>query len=198
MSRFVCTKFQKINKITRLRNYSTPYGSSHSPTIVEAALATSAAPTYFSEASIEGSKFVDGAIGANNPSVQVEEEASDIWCEDSARIQPLVKCFVSIGTGHPGSRSVSDKGMKSFLQTLAKEASETEDTKEEWLGRWRQHSKNGRAFRFNVNHGLENVKLAEYEQEELISDATHGYLGERETKGDVKTCVENLRTKECT
>lgn len=175
-----------------------PVGSDNHPTILEAALATSAAPTYFSEASIEGSKFVDGAIGANNPAVQVEEEAADLWCEETGQVQPLVKCFISVGTGHPGIRSVSDKGLKHFLETLQKEATETEHTNQQFMGRWRDHEAKGRCFRLNVDHGLADVRLAEFEEEGLIKDATSAYLERRATIVMVSKCVDNLRLKECT
>ncbi|KAF2706977.1 FabD/lysophospholipase-like protein [Pleomassaria siparia CBS 279.74] len=188
--------FQKTNTITRLRSYRLPAGSDFHPTILEAALATSAAPTYFSDMAIGGSKFVDGALGANNPVAEVEEEAADLWCEDTGHLQPLVKCFISIGTGHAGIRSVSDKGMKNLIQTLQKEATETENTNQQFLGRWRNHVENDRCFRFNVEHGLENVGLAEFDQHDLIRAATSTYLKERGTKGKVRSCVENLRTKE--
>ncbi|KAF2501496.1 FabD/lysophospholipase-like protein [Lophium mytilinum] len=193
---FVCTKFQKTNAITRLRSYRLPAGSDFHPTILEAALATSAAPTYFSDTAIAGSKFVDGALGANNPVVEVEEEAADLWCEETGHLQPLVKCFISIGTGHPGTRSVSDKGLKNLVQTLQKEATETENTNQQFLGRWRDYVEKDRCFRFNVEHGLENVELAEFQQQDLIQAATSTYLRERGTKGKVRMCVENLRTKE--
>jgi hypothetical protein len=197
-SSFVCTKFQKTNTTTRLRSYRTPTSSSFSPTILEAALATSAAPTYFSPASISSSHFIDGALGANNPCLELEEEATDLWCEETGNLQPLVKCFISIGTGHPGVRTVIDKGMKGLLETLRKEATETEDTNQKWLGRWRDHVEKGRAFRFNVDHGLDGVKLAEYEEQDLLSAATATYLQKRGTIGEVRGCVENLRLKECT
>jgi predicted acylesterase/phospholipase RssA len=194
---FVCTRFQKTNTTTRLRSYRIPVVSDLNPTIVEAALATSAAPTYFSDVAIQGSKFVDGAIGANNPAVEVEEEASDLWCEETGNLQPLVKCFISVGTGHPGIRAVSDKGLKHFLETLQKEATETESTNEQFLGRWRDHVEKGRCFRFNVDHGLDHVRLAEFEEQPLIRDATLAYLRKRGTIGEVRACVENLRMKEC-
>ncbi|KAF1960382.1 phospholipase [Byssothecium circinans] len=195
---FVCTKFQKTNVTTRLRSYRTPSSStSFSPTILEAALATSAAPTYFSPASINSSHFIDGAIGANNPCLELEEEATDLWCEETGNLQPLVKCFISIGTGHQGIRSVSDKGMKGLIETLRKEATETEKTNQTWQGRWREHVDKGRAFRFNVDHGLDGVKLAEFEEQDLLSAATATYLQKRGTIGEVRSCVENLRMKEC-
>ena len=66
-----------------MRSYRTPSsGASFSPTILEAALATSAAPTYFSDITIQGSRFVDGALGANNPTAVLEEEEVD-YTEES-------------------------------------------------------------------------------------------------------------------
>jgi predicted acylesterase/phospholipase RssA len=185
--------------VTRLRNYQTPSsGRGFDPTILEAALATSAAPTYFSDIDIRGSKFVDGAIGANNPTAVLEEEAADLWCEDTGNLQPLVKCFVSVGTGHAGVRSVSDKGFKHLIKTLEKEATQTENTNQQFEARWRNHMATGRCFRFNVGHGLENVRIAEYKQQDLIQAATSNYLTERGTMVRVRTCVENLRLKQCT
>ena len=145
-----------------------------------------------------GSKFVDGAIGANNPTAVLEEEASDLWCEDTGNLQPLVKCIISVGTGHLGLRSVSDKGFKHLVKTLEKEATQTEDTNRQFLARWRDHVAKGRCFRFNVDHGLEGVKLAEHQQHDLIQAATSRYLTERETMVRVRGCVENLRLKQCT
>lgn len=167
------------------------------PTIVEAALATTAAPTYFSSASIDSSGFIDGALGANNPVLNVEEEAADLWCEDTGDLKPLVKTFISIGTGRPGLRSVSDKGLRYLVETLQREAMETEGTNQLWESRWRE-AMAARCFRFNVVQGLEKVSLAEYEQRDLLRTATLAYLGERATKGVVNACVLNLRKKECT
>jgi hypothetical protein len=196
---FVCTNLQATNTVTRLRNYRNPSAiSTLDPTILEAALATSAAPTYFSDITIKGSRFVDGAIGANNPTAVLEEEASDLWCEDTRNLQPLVKCFMSLGTGHPGLRSISDKGLKHLVKTLEKEATQTEETNHQFISRWQDYVTRGRCFRFNVARGLEKVKIAEYEQQDQIQAATLAYLREPDTKVRVRTCVENLRLKQCT
>jgi len=185
------------NTSTRLRNYRLPSGNDHGPTILQAALATSAAPTYFPDVKIAGMKFVDGAIGANNPVFDVVAEASDLWCEDTGRIQPLVKCFLSIGTGHPGIRSVSDKGYRHLIETLQKQATETEDTNRMFHSQWREQFDKGRCFRFTVEHGLEDVGLAEWEESDVLQSATTSYLEEWKTRVVVKTCVENLRLKKC-
>jgi predicted acylesterase/phospholipase RssA len=196
---FVCTNLQKTNTVTRLRNYRTRSSATgFSPTILEAALATSAAPTYFSDITIEGSKFVDGAIGANNPTAVLEEEACDLWCPDTRNLPPLVKCFISIGTGHLGYRSVYDKGWKHMIKTLEKEATQTEETNRQFMSRWQDHVIRGRCFRFNVPRGLENVKIAEFEEQDQIHAVTSAYLDERETMVRVQTCVENLRLRQCT
>ncbi|KAF5967681.1 calcium-independent phospholipase A2 [Fusarium coicis] len=80
-----------------------------SATICQAARATSAATIFFNPVSIEGMKFVDGALGVNNPVDQVEEEATEIWCPNTANLQPLVKCFISIGTGRLPAYNIDDR-----------------------------------------------------------------------------------------
>lgn len=109
-----------------------------------------------------------------------------------------MKCFISIGTGHPGIRSVSDRGVKKLLEALKKEATDTDRTSEQFLSRWREHVERDRCFRFNVHRGLENVGLEEFEQQGLLKEATSTYLLERDTKGKVLRCAKNLRAKECT
>ena len=53
-------------------------GTEISCTILEAARATSAAPTYFPEMEIDGNFYVDGGIGYNNPGDEaVREEHRD-------------------------------------------------------------------------------------------------------------------------
>ncbi|KAH7344369.1 phospholipase [Pyrenochaeta sp. MPI-SDFR-AT-0127] len=196
---FVCTNLQATNTIARLRNYRTASsGCDFQPTIIEAALATSAAQTYFSEIKIGASFFVDGAIGANNPTADVEAEARDLWCEETGNLQPLVKCFVSIGTGHPGVGKGADKRVAHLLKILKQQATQTESMNQEFLGRWRDHVKRGKCFRFNVTHGLEHVRLQEYEEQGQLQSATTAYLVEHETKTRVRICVENLRSKSCT
>ena len=68
---------------------------------------------------------MDGAIGANNPVFEVEDEASNIWCEVSGRIEPLVKCFVSIGTGDPGKYAIQDRSWKFLMESVLSVAKET-------------------------------------------------------------------------
>jgi predicted acylesterase/phospholipase RssA len=126
-------------------------------TICDAALATSAATGFFDPVSIGARRFVDGALGANNPVDEVEEEASNIWCSESRALQPLVKCFISIGTGHPGKKAIEDNMLKFLSKTLVGIATETENTERKFIARWAQHFDTKRYFRFNVEQGLQDV-----------------------------------------
>ncbi|KAI9863870.1 MAG: hypothetical protein M1813_003522 [Trichoglossum hirsutum] len=188
---FVCTVAKETNQITRLKSYRNPGQFSNNPTIWEAALATSAAPTFFDLAQIGVRKYADGALGANNPVCEVEDEASNIWCERTRKLEPLVKCFISIGTGDPGLTPIQDRSWKFLTETVVKIATETKQTAERFTGRWGVE----RYFRFNVQQGLQSIGLAEYMQEATIDAATCGYLEEHEVKRRVQECVANLRQK---
>jgi hypothetical protein len=139
-------------------------------------------------------KYVDGAIGANNPVNEVEDEASNIWCEVTGKLEPLVKCFISIGTGDPGKQSIQDRSWRFLAESVVSVATETREMDERFTGRWRAHL-DKRYFRFNVEQGLQGIGLAEYMQEAKISAATCEYLDGHGLKRRVRDCVENLRYK---
>jgi hypothetical protein len=142
-------------------------------------------------------KFVDGALGANNPVDQVEEEAREIWCSDTGNLQQLVKCFVSIGTGKLPTYNIHDR-IDKFIATLAKMATDVEKTAEASMKRWRQHLDQGRYFRFNVDHGLQTVGMKEYKKKGEIQAATYKYLNSQVQSSSVQRCVENLILKKST
>ena len=143
--------------MTRLRSYSLPEEPEIRATICEAALATSAATGFFDPVSIGNRHFVDGALGANNPVDEVEGEASNIWCSETGDLKPLVKCFVSIGTGNPGKRSIEDSMFKFLSKTIVGISTETEETERKFVARWAGHFDQKRFFRFNVEQGLQKV-----------------------------------------
>ena len=70
--------------------------------IWEAARATTAAPTFFKSMSIGTPpiQYVDGGLGANNPSRLALRECRSIWGPDTK------VCLLSIGTGHQRATSV--------------------------------------------------------------------------------------------
>lgn len=193
----MCATAKETSGVTRLRNYSL-FGEPDTPaTICEAALATSAATGFFDPVSIGPRYFVDGALGANNPVDEVEGEASNIWCPDTGDLKPLVKCFISIGTGNPGKRAIEDNAFKFLSKTLVGISTETEETERKFIARWAGHFDEKRFFRFNVEQGLQHVGLAEYQEQGLIEAATHEYVGHQNQKFRVRDCVQNLKQKQC-
>ena len=139
---------------------------------------------------------MDGALGANNPVDEVEGEASNIWCSESGDLKPLVKCFISIGTGNPGTKAVEDKMLKFLSKTLVDIVTETENTERRFIAKWRQHYDEKRYFRFNVEQGLQRVRLAEHQEEGSIEAATENYFNHQAQKFRVRDCVLNLREKQ--
>ena len=135
-------------------------------------------------------------MGANNPVEEVEGEASDLWCPETGDLKPLVKCFVSIGTGNPGKKAVEDHLLGFLSKTLKDIATETEDTEKRFIARWRKHFDQKRYFRLNVEQGLQDVGLAEYEEQGRIEQATAEYLDHQDRVFRVRDCVENLKGKQ--
>ena len=74
MVSFVCATAKETSGVTCLRSYSLPSGNDIGATICDAALATSTVTSFFDAVSIGARVFVDGALGANNPVDEVEEE----------------------------------------------------------------------------------------------------------------------------
>lgn len=73
---FVCATAKETADVARLRSYTLPSKTSAGVTILEAALATSAATGFFDPVRIGARQYVDGALGANKPVEQVEREAT--------------------------------------------------------------------------------------------------------------------------
>ncbi|KAK3656319.1 hypothetical protein LTR56_003020 [Elasticomyces elasticus] len=191
-------RVKKIGSITRLRSYRPKGEIPAQATTWQAALGTTAATSFFESANIGDYRYGDGALGADNPAKQVENEATEIWCEQPGELQWLVKCFLSLGTGHGGINPIIDKGWEDLSAGLKKVAVDTEATAADVGARWK-NVPHKPYFRFNVQHGLQDVGLAECKPEKtgFIEAATSHYLGSKETRLHLRYCVERLRTKEC-
>ena len=195
----VCATSSDLADTVRLRSYDVERAGVPVPaTICEAALATSAATSFFDAVEIDGRRFVDGALGANNPVREVAAEAKHIWCyEDGADLMSKVKCFVSIGTGHPGKKPINNKLFGFASETLVRLATDTEQEATLFAEDWRVAYEEKRYFRFNVQHGLQDVGLEEYTQRGTILTATDSYLKEQAQDTGVTECFANLMVREC-
>ncbi|KAF4215069.1 hypothetical protein CNMCM8980_008758 [Aspergillus fumigatiaffinis] len=193
---FVCTIDRDTKDMVRLRSYSLPDWPDIPATICQAGLATSAATTFFDPVSIDDRTFADGGFGANNPVDEVEGEASNIWGSDEKDLKELVKCYISIGTGNPGKKAFEDGMIKFLSQTVVQIATETEATEKKFIERWAKHFDKNRYFRFNVDQGLQDIGLDEYNKKGPIKAATEGYLTHLAQRYRVRDCIQNLRLKQ--
>ncbi|CEJ57466.1 Putative Pfs, NB-ARC and TPR domain protein (JCVI) [Penicillium brasilianum] len=193
---FVCTADCHTKDIVRLRSYSLPHEPNIRVTICQAALATSAAITFFDPVNINDRLFADGGLGANNLVDEVEGEASNICCSETGDLKPLVKCFISIGTGNPGKKPFKDSMLKFLGQTVVQIATEAENTERKFIARWARHFDEKRYFRFNVEQGLQDIGLDEYKKKGVMEAATEGYLTHMVQKFRVRDCIQNMSLKE--
>jgi hypothetical protein len=165
-------------------------------TIWEAARATSAASSFFGPIVIGdfGEVFVDGAAGANNPVVEVWNEAKDLWPHEP--FEDNIKCLVSIGTGVPSLKPFG-KNVLEIGKALVALATETEKTAERFARDKARLGDEGRYFRFNVLRGLEDIDLEEYKQKNAIVAATSRYLQSQDVHRQMRACGNNLAEREC-
>jgi len=193
---FVCTIDRDTKDMVRLRSYSLPDWPDIPATICQAALATSAATSFFDPVTIDDRTFADGGFGANNPVDEVEGEASNIWGSEEKDLKELVKCFISIGTGNPGRKAFEDGMIKFLSETAVQIATETEATEKKFIERWAKHYDRNQYFRLNVDQGLQDIGLDEYKKKGPIKAATEGYLTHVAQRFRVRDCIQNLGLKQ--
>lgn len=196
----MCAKAAETATTVLFRSYTLSDMPNNLPaTICEAVRATSAATSFFDPVTIgpHERKFVDGALGANNPVEQIWNEAQNMWCADDVDLKDMLKCIISLGTGNPGLKPISEGVLKLFSESLVRIATETEDTAKLFEARHRQLYERKRYFRFNVQQGLQDVGLEEYKRMALIDAATAHYMDMQGTKSASKECAMNLKQKQC-
>lgn len=195
----MCATSKQISKTVCLTSYKSPRGSDDlfdSTKIWEACRATSAASSFFDKITIGRYKeeFVDGATGANNPVMEVWNQAQDIWGPGS--LDTKIKCLVSVGTGVPSIKPFEDKLLK-IGQTLVAISTETEKTAERFQRDKVELDVTGRYYRFNVSGGLDSVGLEEAKKIDLIAAATRDYVASQDVFKQMKACGDNLSAREC-
>ncbi|PYI22390.1 FabD/lysophospholipase-like protein [Aspergillus violaceofuscus CBS 115571] len=170
-------------------------------TICEAARATSAAPIFFQRKTVDrenyAAEFVDGALGANNPTRVMLREAKRVFPPER-----IVDCVVSIGTGRKSISPVTEAG---WLQRwvapalplntiraqkdLATGCEAVADELERQFDRYRPAV----YFRFNVEQGVADVRLDDYRKLGQLKARTIGYLAEFGVQVKMRKTAEALR-----
>ncbi|KAK3372709.1 acyl transferase/acyl hydrolase/lysophospholipase [Podospora didyma] len=167
---FVCATPQKAAMQTHsLQSYDPkPRQAFLKPTILRAALATSAAVTLFEPANVPSAigahsttTYVDGALGANNPVEELAMEASNCLWPDAKQF------IISIGTG--SKKFGHSRSLPQFAQDVY--------------------------HRFNVEQGLQDVGIFEYDAREDIVIMARAYLDHHTIENEVFKCAIGLAMK---
>lgn len=187
--RFVCVTSEKLGTHFRFRNYGSSWNDIDDCPILQACRATSAAPTFFPPMLIQNppSAYVDGGLGYNNPIGPLLDEARHIWPPTRD-----IGCIVSIGTGILASRDIGWT-IQPLFESLKDIATDTEkvarELREEMKHRYGVEQ--NIYFRFNVQHGLEQVALEEWKETDRTKVATQAYTGEQWSQ--IQACASQLR-----
>ncbi|KAH7381067.1 hypothetical protein BKA64DRAFT_647894 [Cadophora sp. MPI-SDFR-AT-0126] len=163
--------------------------------IWEVARATSAAPTILQSIKIGEpgmeEEFVDGALGNNNPVKFVVQEAIEEYHEDRR-----VGCIVSIGTGR--ARVAGFKSPSGFqkvlpldlIEVLKKITTDCQRVADEVNERYLECP--GLYHRLNVEIGLDDIALGEWDRLHEVKTHTTAYLETPEIKRKIKGIVDIL------
>ncbi|KAI5918527.1 FabD/lysophospholipase-like protein [Camillea tinctor] len=156
----------------------------HDCTIWEVARATSAATTFFKSVKCgrDRIEFVDAAFGFNNPCEVLIKEARKQFPQASIEQFRIL----SIGTGLGEVVTIQDtrtsilRALKSIATTSKKVADRLDE----------EYADTHKYYRLNVDRGLEDVTLADWEKSSKISAHTFNYLQEKERY--IAECVKNV------
>jgi predicted acylesterase/phospholipase RssA len=186
----VCSSYGHVNQPARLRSYPSNLEDSTECSIWEAIRATSAAPLFFDPITFgkPPKTYVDGALHNNNPVRVLLDEAKSVWCPPSDRD---IGCIISIGTGTPPLSPLGE-GAIEIVQSLAKMATDTERTAREFKNEIYHLPLAERPayFRFNVQRGLSDIGLEEWEHFNALTEATSAYLDD--LREEIDRCVTAL------
>ena len=194
---FVCTVSARSVPNTRLfRSYRVRDINEYDPSIWEAARATCAAPTYFERVMIgpEGleEEFFDGGLGSNNPIMELHQEA-DLVFDNNVK----VSCVLSVGTGARNPIEIKKSGLFGravphidLINGFKKMVLSSEQRAVEMDRKYAQIK--GLYFRLNVEHGLECIKLADWDQMGAVKTHTLTYLQSRGIPEQITAIAEAL------
>lgn len=141
-------------------------------TIWQVARATSAATTFFKSIQVGRDKieFIDAGFGYNNPTEILVEEAEKQF-PGHGQLHIL-----SIGTGLGRVVTIQDS-RRSILSSLKAMASESTKVARKLDNKY---GEGGQYYRFNVELGLDDVTLSDYQKASTIAAHTRNYLDENQ------------------
>lgn len=179
---------EHVNKPILFRSYAPPHEVPINCKIWEAARATSATLGFFREISIITAPgvretFIDGSYGYNNPTALVLQEAKIMFPSEH------VACIVSLGAGklQPISISKLSSQISEAMHSLARDC---EHIAEEMSKRFQNASST--YFRFNVEHGMQEVELFHSNKLPEVATHTRQYMQEHEVAQRFNCVIKTL------
>ncbi|KAF3058263.1 Calcium-independent phospholipase A2-gamma [Daldinia childiae] len=148
--------------------------------IWEAVRATSAASTFFKSIRCgrDNIEFIDAALGYNNPCEVLIEEAQ----KQFPKARQMYVLSIGTGLGAVGTIKNTRTSILTALKSISTTSKKVADRLDEKYG------STGQYYRFNVDRGLEDVTLADWDKASKISAHTHNYLQEK--RRDLIKCAE--------
>lgn len=150
-------------------------------TIWQVARATSAATTFFKPIRVgrDDIEFIDAGFGYNDP-------CEVLIAEGQAQFPNRKMQVLSIGTGLGDVVSIDDT-RKSILKALKSMATTSRKVDSRLV---EQYGDEGAYYRFNVDRGLDDVTLSDWEKSSKISAHTRNYL--EENRRAIIRCIRCL------
>ncbi|KAJ7860834.1 acyl transferase/acyl hydrolase/lysophospholipase [Mycena olivaceomarginata] len=159
--------------------------------------ATSAAPTFFKQIKIGPSgieeAFVDGGMGHNNPTASLISEAKVLFPHHQ------IACVISLGTGQ--SHTISSPKLSPLncflpsdvVKTIQEIATDCEKEHQSFANCF-----NGIAnfyFRFNVEQGMQNIQLNQWERLGDVAANTRQYIQSQLVTNQLADAAKSLSEK---
>ena len=193
---FVCAMpAENFNFPSLFRTWTPTANQTYNCTIVEAARATTAAPTFFKSTEFGEpvkQRYLDGGLGCNNPAKYVIDEAKSLYPNRS------ISCVISLGTGAANvvgmKRPVAFQNIlpTNLIAVLRGIATDCEKISEQIA---RDFAQSILYCRLNVDQGLQGVSLAEWEKLNDVQLHTLHYLQRYEIGRKVDQLVGVLKSK---
>ncbi|KAG8736106.1 hypothetical protein FRC10_009704 [Ceratobasidium sp. 414] len=183
---------------TIFRSYHTFVNPGPNCTIWEALRATTAHPDMFKSMEIVEhgipQPFVDAAMGCGNPIEHVLAEAKRIYPNRR------VSCIVSIGAGHPSTIRIPESSPfqrilpTNVITAMRDIATDSERMAQTMATRFRGFP--GAYFRLNVDQGMQDVRLGDWDRLGEVMVHTRAYMQKAETNKLMWGVVKAMRERE--
>ncbi|KAJ7878236.1 FabD/lysophospholipase-like protein, partial [Mycena leptocephala] len=179
------------------RTYNTPNNPAMDCTIWQAGRATSAAPTFFKQIRIGPpgieEAFMDGGMGQNNPIAALLLEAQVMFPDCQ------IACIISLGTGQPHTIKIPKPSLLKRVFPLdvieAIKGIATDCEKEHQRFAHHFDPVPHVYFRFNVERGMQDIQLNQWERLGDVAANTRQYLLSHPTQNQLVDAVKSLVEK---